>query len=473
MNDTSGPARSGEAQADTTLSEALAAFAEGFDLDRVPPEVVERAKLTILDALGIAFASTGFDFAGKLAAALLEVGGEGVFPVIGMSLRLPQRDSAHLNGTLIHGLDFDDTHSGAVVHTTSSALPTMLAAGLAAGATGRRALGGFIVASEAASRIGAAVRGGFHQRGFHPTGVVGAFGAALGAGHILGLDRGQLRDAQGIVLSQAAASQQFLDDGAWTKRNHPGWASVCGQTAAAMARHGFFGPRRPYEGRYGLFNLYTRDPATVEQRRITEGLGRDWAMRGIAFKPYPACHFNHAFADAALALRETHGLTPRDVKRITARLHPDQVAVVCEPEANKRRPQNAYDAQFSVHYIMAAALARGRFTLAELGDEALADPAILDLCARAGYEIDPDSAYPTYYSGEVAIETADGRRLVHREAINRGSADNPVPVSEIEAKYLANATRAITADQADRVRDAVMGLDRAECLTALATAIVA
>jgi Uncharacterized protein involved in propionate catabolism len=191
MNDVSTVQASGTATG--TLSQALAGFVEDFDLDRVPAEVIASAKLNILDALGIGFASIGFDFATRLASALHEIGGEGAYPIIGMDLRLTQRDSAHLNGTLIHGLDYDDTHSGAVVHTSASAVPTMLAVGQAMGVDGRRALGAFLVASEAASRIGAAANGGFHQRGFHPTGVVGAFGSALGAAYLYGLEGEQLQ----------------------------------------------------------------------------------------------------------------------------------------------------------------------------------------------------------------------------------------------------------------------------------------
>jgi len=453
-------------------SEIIGDFVANFDFDKVPAEVVERAKFNILDAIGIGFASVGYDFSQCLASTLLEIGGEGKQPVIGMDIRLTQRDAAHLNGTLIHGLDYDDTHSGAVVHTSASAFPTMLAAGLASGANGRKALGAFLIASETASRIGAAASGGFHQRGFHPTGVVGAFGSAIGASYLYNLDPNQLIDAQGIALSQAAASLEFLEDGAWTKRNHPGWASVCGQTAAMMAKHGYFGPRQPYEGRYGLFNLYMRDPSTADPSAITDGLGENWSMMEIAFKPYPACHFNHAFADATIAIKEKFKLTPADIKSMKARIHEDQANVVCEPEANKKHPQNAYDAQFSVHYIMAASLTRGRFTLDELEDNALSDPIIQDLCSKSSYELDPESAYPKYYSGEVIIETTDGRTLSHREAINRGSADNPLSTIDIEDKFFANATRTVSRNKAEEVHTAVMSLEKHDTLETLANSIV-
>ena len=205
---------------------------------------------------------------------------------------------------------------------------------------------------------------------------------------------------------------------------------------------------------------------------IREGLGRNWKLMEIAFKPYPACHFNHAFADATISLKRKYGLTPGDVQSMTARIHKDQSNVVCEPEINKKRPQNAYDAQFSVHYMMSASLARGCFTLDELEDDALNDPTILDLCSKSGYEIDPNSAYPNHYSGEVVIQTKDGRRLVHREAINRGSADNPLSTADIETKFFANATRTINQTQAEEVREAVMSLENHSNLSQLTDTLV-
>jgi 2-methylcitrate dehydratase PrpD len=452
-------------------AETFADFVVGFDLEHVPDAVTARAKLSILDALGIGLASSNYEFAETTASALTELGGVGDFPVIGSRLRLPQRDAAHLNGTLIHGLDFDDTHGEAVVHTSASTVPTMLIAGLATHSSGRAALSAFIIGSECASRIGAAARGGFHEQGFHPTGVVGAFGSTLAAGYLYGLSREQLLDAQGIVLSKAASSLQFLDDGAWTKRNHPGWASVCGQTAVVMAKHGFFGPRAPYFGRFGLYSLYTRRGREIDPAKLTGDLGERWEMLNIAFKPYPACHLTHAFADAALALKREHGLGLEDIDRIVAYVHENEIPVICEPVATKVRPQNSYDAQFSVNYVIAAALARERFGLAELEDEVLADPAILDLCARVSYEPDPDSAYPDYYSGAVTIHTRDGRDLHRREQMNRGSAGNPMSESDIKEKYLDNATRAVDRERAEDIMRRVLKLEYEDDLVPLGQAL--
>jgi 2-methylcitrate dehydratase PrpD len=449
----------------------FADFVANFDMAQVPAVVIARAKLSILDALGIGLASNGYEFAKVATAALSELGGPGDFPVIGTDIRLPQRDAAHLNGILIHGLDFDDTHSEAVVHTSASTVPTMLISGLATESSGAKALGAFIIGSECASRIGAAARGGFHEKGFHPTGVVGAFGSVLAGGYLYGLNDEQLLDAQGIVLSKAAGNMQFLDDGAWTKRSHPGWACVCAQTAVVMAKHGFFGPREPYFGRYGLFPTHTVDGRDINRAKLTNELGSQWEMLNIAFKPYPACHMTHAFADAALTLKVAHKLQIEEIERIVAYVHDNEIPVICEPAINKTRPQNSYDAQFSVNYLIAAALVRDRFGLTELEDDALADSNILDLCAKTSYVPDPDSAYPNFYSGAIDIFTRDGRHLHYREQMNRGSAGNPMSEQDIKDKFLDNATRTISRAEAERVMDIIFELENAVDLKSLEDAL--
>jgi 2-methylcitrate dehydratase PrpD len=453
------------------ISLRLARFAADLTPGDVPADVMEQAKRHMLDALGIALAASGFDFAQRAAHAIAGLSDGGTHPVIGFPMRLGLRDAVLLDGTLIHGLDYDDTHSDAVVHGSASAVPVALHMARRHGASGREALLAYLLGIEASSRIGAAAQGGFHQVGFHPTGMVSAFGAALTAGRLAGATAAQMAGAQGIVLSMAAGSLEFLQDGSWTKRLHPGWAGVCAITATALAKSGYKAPPAAYEGRFGLFRSHLQEKAPADLSRCTEGLGTVWEMRNVALKPYPCCHFNHAFADAALALRAAHALRPEDIARITCRIHEGQVKVVCEPEASKKTPANSYDAQFSVHYAVACALVHGRFTLDELEEEAIRDPRVLALTARTGYEHDPNSLFPRYYGGELVIETKDGRRLVHSEPHNRGSDAKPLSAADVERKFLDNAKRRIARDRAQRVLDLVMALDQAESVTALGEAL--
>ena len=461
------------AGANRPIAAMLAEFACGLDDRAVPDRVMERTRLHILDCIGIALASTGYEFGRRTIDAVQGLAGEGPSPVIGTGIRLPMRDAALVNGTLVHGLDYDDTHSDGVVHASASAFVAALAQGLASGAAGRDLLAAYLVGVEASSRIGQAAQGGFHVRGHHPTGLVGAFGAALAASRLAGLPEREAAMAQGIALSMAAGSLEFLADGAWTKRIHPGWAAVAGITAAALAGGGFQGPGAPYEGRYGLYNLHLGAGHEARLDMATAGLGEVWELENVAFKPYPACHFNHAFADAALALRREHGLRPEDVDSITGYIADAQANVVCRPEEAKKRPQNSYDAQFSMHYTIAAALKHGRFTLDEIDPDAISDPEVLALADRVGFAIDPDSAFPRYYSGEIRVRTRDGRELRHREPVNRGSDANPLPPEDIEAKFRDNAARAVSPGRAARIFDAVMALDRARDLSELDAALCA
>ncbi|MDX5361567.1 MAG: MmgE/PrpD family protein [Alphaproteobacteria bacterium] len=453
------PLDAGTDTATAPIREALAAFAAQTDHAGIPAEVRTRAMHHMLDAAGIALASTRYDFALRTLTALRGLGGEGPVPVIGMPAHLPPRDAAMVNGLLCHGLDFDDTHIAGVVHPTASVFSAVLSAAHHAGASGRDMVTAYVIGVEAAARIGMVARGGFHQVGFHPTGMVGVFGCALAAGRIFGLTEKQLAHAQGIALSLASGSLEFLEDGAWNKRFHPGWAANAGITAAALAREEFFGITRPYDGRFGLYNAYLGELSKAcDLSLATAGLGEEWELMNTAIKPYPACHFTHGCIDAALALAQ-QGIGADRIASIVALVPAEVVKTVCEPEANKKRPANSYDAQFSIPYLVATPFVRGRFTLAELEDEALTDPAILALADRVSYRADPDSPFPRAYSGEVIVTLKDGTEHRHREHVNRGAADRPLTNAEIVEKYEGNAAMTLARGEAERFRAALLGLD--------------
>ena len=460
------------AGAPQTLAEELSRFALGLSYEQIPAEVRDRAKHLILDSVGIALASTKYPFASVSFAALEELG-TGKSPVIGIGRKLALRDAVLMNGILVHGLDFDDTHSRGVIHGTSSSFPCALALADRDDKDGKALLVAYVAAMEVATRLGAVAKGGFHQVGFHPTGLIGAFGCTLAAARILGLDADRATMAQGITLSMASGSLEFLEDGSWTKRMHPGWAGVVGITAATLAKHGFVGPRGAYDGRFGLYAGHLGK--YFEQADLglaTENLGRSWQINEVAVKPIPACHFAHAAADAAALLHREHGLAAKDIRCVRVLVPQEVVKTVCEPVANKRNPANSYDAQFSIPYIVATGLLKGRFTLAELEDGFLKDRAVLNLASRVDYEIDPASTFPRHYTGEVVVETEDGRTLRHREGVNRGCADRPLSNGEVVAKFFDNADRAVPRRAAEHIRDAVLDSDR-ENARSLADALCA
>lgn len=443
---------------DASIADAIADFAAGVSFEQIPPEIVEQAKLHLLDSVGVAYASGTYEYAKRSVLALSSLG-SGESAVIGHRQRMGMRDAVLANGILVHGLDYDDTHLPGVVHPSASAFPTALGVTADRHQSGRDLLVAYLIGLEVSARLGAVALGNFHASGYHPTGLVGAFGAAALVGRLQGLPARGIAHAQGVVGSMASGLLEFLDSGAWTKRMHPGWAGVAGITASALAAQGFIGPERVYEGRYGLYATHLNPHAERDLDLAAAGLGEQWEINNVAIKPYPTCHLTHAFADAALALVGRESLRPGDVKSIRCPIAKGEIETVCEPAAKKLRPTSDYDAKFSLPFVVAAAIVRGRFTLAELDDDALADPDILDLAKRVSYEPDPDSSFPQYYSGEVIVETTDGRTLRHREQVNRGADECPLTGSDIEAKFRDNMAIAAGQDTTERVHDAVLSLE--------------
>ena len=230
-----------------------------------------------------------------------------------------------------------------------SALPCAMGVAEAIDASGRDLLAAYILGVETVVRVCGAAKGGFHHFGFHPTGVTAHFSCALQAGWLYGLNPRQLTMAQGLVGSTAAASQEFLEEGAWNKRLHPGWAGVAGITAAHMARNGYVGPTKTYEGRFGLYQSHLQTlKDDVDYHDVTAELGTRWETSVVAIKPFPICHLIHACADAALVLREKHKLKPEDIVSVQALIPEPTIHIIAQPEANKIKPVSDYDGKFSV-----------------------------------------------------------------------------------------------------------------------------
>lgn len=441
-------------------SAALADFAAGVGPDAIPAHVRDRALIHILDGIGLALAATAFPFAAPARDAALELsGGDGACTVIGSDRRATLRDAAMVNAVLIHGLDYDDTHLQAIVHPTCAVLPAVLAMAEAQGLPGDQALAAFCAGMETAVRLGAAVKGGFHHTGFHATGVLAHFSSAIAAGRMMGLAPAQLVHALGIAGSTASGIQVFLEEGAWTKRLHPGWAAAGGITAATLARHGFVGPSRVFEGRFGLFHTHLHGHAAeVDLSFLTEGLGRDWMMADTALKPYPVCHFIHGAADAALDLRA--GIDPAQIAAVDIFLPQDTLKIVAEPVDHKRNARNEYEAKFSAPFVVASTLLRGRFGLPDLTDAAIADPAVQALARACTCHADPQSRFPTYFSGGVTVRMRDGSRHSRHVAVNSGAGERQMTLDEATDKFMANATLAVSRERAERIRAAVLDFDR-------------
>jgi 2-methylcitrate dehydratase PrpD len=454
-----------------SVARRLARFVLGLRLEDVPPSVVTKATHLVLDTLGCALAATHYDFGRAARETAERLGGPLESTLVGSKVRVAAANAVLANATLAHGLDFDDTREDAIVHTGSVAITTGLAVGEALGAAGPATLAAMVAGVEVMCRVGLAVPGKLHARHYHPTALAGTFGAAAVAGKLHRLSEGELVHAFGICGSQASGIIEYLADGSWTKRLHPGWAAHAGVVATLLAHSGFTGPESVFEGAHGFYRAFAGGFDAERLEELLRSLGSVWELERLTFKPYPCGSIAHPYMDCALRLRERHGLAPAQIAEVRCRTAPGPVERLWEPLGAKRTPQNGYAAKFSLPYLLAVILVKGRAGLAEFEDEAVRDTEVLGVASRVGYEVDQTIDYPRQFIGHVEIRLDDGRWLEERQDHPRGGAELPMTRDELLAKFRGNAGLVMSGEQASRVIRGVNALATAESLRGLAEAL--
>jgi 2-methylcitrate dehydratase PrpD len=417
-----------------SVAERLAQRIAALDASRLPAAVRRQCEELLIDVIGLAVTARNDAY---VASALAGWDDDGACTAIGHARTLSAAGAAFVNGTAVHGEDFDDTFEGGPVHAGAVIVPAVLAACERYGADGTSALLGIAVGVETMCRLSLVTPKLVHRAGFHPTAVFGAVGAAAGVAAALKLDRRQIVDALGNVGSMAGGIIEYLAEGAWTKRLHPGWAAQSGLRAALLGRAGFNGPRTMFEGVHGLFNgfAHTRDG---DYDALLGDFGTRWVTETLAFKPYPCGTMTHPYIDCARRLA-TRGVKADDVTEIVCEVAEGTVHRLWEPLADKQRPPNGYAAKFSTPFCIAWGFVHGGVGLDAFTDEAVRDPAVRALAARVRYQIDPANPYPNNYTGHIRAVLRDGRTVEERQPHMRGGAHEPLTRADIEDKFALNA----------------------------------
>jgi 2-methylcitrate dehydratase PrpD len=441
------------------IAERLASQLCDANARPLPEEVEERATALLRDYLGVALGGAPAESSATLRRGLMALGATGTATVIGTPAAMPPAHAALANGAAAHTLEMDDTHQGGSIHLGASVFSAALAAAELHGAGGGAVLRAATAGYEVAARLAMALHPAAHYaRGFHPTGTCGAFGAAAAAGLIAGLDAKRLADAFGIAGSQAAGSMEFLADGTWTKRFHPGWAAAAGLHAAALAGAGFRGPHTIFEGRFGTLAGYS-DGAVADRLlapRIEE-------LMRTSVKPHACCRYAQGPIDAVLELRRRHALSAETVAHIDVGLVSAAFPIVCEPATAKRRPRSVVDAQFSLPFSVAITLVAGAASPDEYTPEHFDDPTVRRVmdAVEAHHDAALDARYPDVWPVWVRIATRDG--AVHETRVDhpRGDPENFPRPDELGAKFRRLAARALDVAAIDRLDAAIDAFPRA------------
>lgn len=417
------------------LAERYAEWAAALRAEAVPDSLGHTMTRLVLDISGLVVAARRSDY---VAAVIASSEGVGACTVLGLERTFTAGDAALVAGTAAHGEDFDDTFEGTPVHVGAVLVPAVLATAEARGLSGADVLTGLVAGGELICRLATVAPTAIHRAGFHPTAVVGALGAATAVATASRLDARRIASALGIAGSMASGIIEYLAEGTWTKRLHPGWAALAGIRAARLAEAGFLGPRTVIEGEHGFFKGFA-DPAIPRHfDRVLDGLGSSWHLSGLAFKPYACGTMAQPFVDCAVALRK-EGVVAEQIEEVVAEVGEGTVHRLWEPRPEKIAPSTPYSAKFSVPFAVAVGFVDGAAGLEQFTDQRRRDPGLLDLAAKVSYQIDPLNEYPDNYTGHLTVRLRNGRVVGADQPHLRGGRREPLDDAELASKFRANA----------------------------------
>lgn len=414
-----------------SASDALAAFAHELRFEDIPPDVVERAKICIIDTAGVAIFGAGFPWSATVADYARRYGAGGPCSLFGASgPKVHAPFAALANGAAAHAFEHDSLRApGAGVHPGACLLPPAMAIAEERKCSGRDLLVAFVAGCEILFRIGSASRHSSEALGFHAPGLTGPFGAAIAAGVLMRLSEKELASALGIAGSLSAGLLAFADarGGSSVKKLHLGRAAEAGVLAANLAAGEFGGPETILEGKHGYLQAYCRDP---DPSRLTADLRKTWETRRICIKRYP-CHITaHTPVQTVRQLMADVGFGPADVREIRI-----EGADKLLSHHNIAEPADVKQGQYSVPFCVALALYRDPLNPRSFDEGAIKDASIRAACQRVhlvAFDGKPESSWHT----RTTVRLKDGRTLSMDGKTFKGMPEDPVDMAEAREKYL-------------------------------------
>jgi len=345
-----------------TPTRALAEFASQTTRGQVPEIAADAIKRAIVDTLAVTAAGARTDLAARVAGTLLRPQGDAT--IIGRSSKADASTAALVNGVAGHALDYDDASFASSAHPSVTLLPPLLALAETRGLPGAAVITAYAVGYQVAVELGGLLNPSHYAAGWHGTGTIGALSATFAVGNLLALDTERISVA--VALAVAGAGGLRGNFGTDAKPYQAGNAARNAVTAGLLAEAGLTGATDILEAAHGFLEVYAGDaaaavPAAWSQPDL-------WAVvrPGIISKLFPSCASSHTAIAAALELRN-RGLAAGDIRSV-------EVEMTSLAAGNMRYPNpgTGLEAKFSLQYCVAVALEKGRLTLDDFTDDAVA-----------------------------------------------------------------------------------------------------
>jgi len=447
------------------ITRTLVFFSYALNSRDLSSEVVERTKYLLLDYLGVAIAGSLSESSQPVYRMLSRSSATGPCTVIGTSSKASPEYAALANGTAAHSLELDDTHQAGSIHPGVVMFSTAIALSeIHPEISSAQFVPAIVAGYEVAARLGMALQPKYHyELGFHPTPTCGVFGAAVTAAKLMRLSEEQMLSAFGIAGSMAAGSLEFLADGAWTKRLHPGLAAQNGILAAKLAAEGFHGPATILEGRDGFLWAYSRK---AKPGLVTQDLGEHFEIMRTSIKPHACCRYMQASIDGLIELATAHDIYPEQVERIEVAVLEAGWPLVCEPRKRKYSPSNVVDAQFSMPYGAAVALTDRAAGLDQFAGDSFHSPEIKSLMGKVVLQKDKriEKNFPAEWPAIVQVQLKNGKQFKKRVRFPKGDPENPLTWPELSAKFKSLAGRVFPESRCEQIIDSVRGMKASTAL---------
>lgn len=421
-------------------TQVFARFAHEASQREVPPEVLHHAQRAVIDWYASLYPGLAMPAVRVLEATMAEDLDRGDAR-LALGRAATPRAAALINGTAAHAAEVDDSFRDAMVHPGATTIAAALAAAQATKATGVDFLRAVVLGYEVSTRIGV-LMGSPHYKFWHNTGTMGSFGAAAAAASLLRLNEDAFAQALALAATFTAGLQQAFRSESMAKPLHAGRAAEAGVLAAQLAARGMRSSLDVLDGESGLGHAMSNGP---DWSQVGATLGTDFHITRLTFKNHIGCGHTFAAIDGALALQQVHGFSHADIESVHLGVYRPTLDIA--PHVD---PQNADQARFSLHYMVASALVHGSVRLSAYESARLNDPATRELMQRITKALDPevDAGFPGRRAARVAITLRDGRQLSHLQPDRKGDPELPLSDADLEGKLLELAAPVIGEPQA-------------------------
>jgi 2-methylcitrate dehydratase PrpD len=453
---------------DENFSEQLAGYIVALRIDQIPADVIDAAKLHVLDSFGCLLAGTRLEpgrLAYDLAVATSENSTGLASTLFGTSQRVGYLDAVQVMATAAHCGELDDIHGGAGTCIGAMIVPALIAIAEKHGGSGRSFLTATIAGYETTARVGLTIDAPkLFARGWWPSTVCGAFGVAAAGAKFLNWPAEQMANCLGIASLLTGGMLTGGQEGATARHLAFGRTAQNGILALLATEQGLSGPKRAFEDARGFCLTFSAEPRWKYLQEFAK-----FYLPEVAFKPYPCARQLHAGVEALLKLIQQHDIVPTAIETIELFVPTQNAAMVNRPHM----PSSSAATLGSGQYVMAVTALRRKINLASFEDGYLQSEDVHHLMAKVRVSAcaELDRYFPQYWSGRVTVNLTNGRTLSEEVIVPKGERENPMMRADLEAKFLQLAAPVLGEPKATSVMTEVELLDKRESLEPLLAAL--